>query len=92
LEEDEVQAIVTALDDAAEMRRNMGPRAIRAFIFRYQLARLLLQRLSIPWDANALAKALVERALRFEVGATVQPITRDASDEEKLIRVVEQVC
>lgn len=36
----------------------LGPRTIRSFIFRYQLARLLLRSLRIEADANAIAEYL----------------------------------
>jgi len=37
-----------------------GPRTIRAFVFRYQLARLLLNRLKAAWEPGDLARGLAD--------------------------------
>lgn len=92
LEKAEIDAILAALDSATTVRSNLGPRAIRAFLFRYQLARLLLTELKIPWDADALATSLVARGFGSSVAPAAQPISADLTDAQKLQRVVDQVC
>lgn len=56
----EKNALDVAIKELVVARRDdaIGPRMIRNFIFRYQLARLLLTQLQIPWDAEALAYGL----------------------------------
>jgi hypothetical protein len=58
------QALLAALPQlqAACAGFNLGPRSVRAFAFRYQLARLLLDQLKIDWTPVELAKTLAERA------------------------------
>jgi hypothetical protein len=42
----------------------LGPRTVRGFVFRYQLARLLIRRLGHPVDAEVIAKYLVKASHR----------------------------
>ena len=91
LEKNEIDAILAALDTSTGTRATLGPRAIRAFIFRYQLARLLLNTLAIRWEPIMLAKSLAERAFAAQPAAPA-PISANLSDEQKMQRVVDQVC
>ena len=91
LEVPEVDAILAALDAKTGIRDNLGPRAIRAFIFRYQLARLLLNTLKIDWEPEMLAKSLVDRSFDGARETAPAPISADLTDEQKLQRVVDQV-
>jgi hypothetical protein len=91
LEKSEVDAILAALDTQTTTRTVLGPRAIRAFIFRYQLARLLLETLKIDWSADELSNALARKSFGSP-SPTVQPVSADLTDKEKLERVVDQVC
>jgi hypothetical protein len=91
LEEAEVDAILAALDAQTGTRTTLGPRAIRAFIFRYQLARLLLNTLKIHWEPEILAKSLAERSFGSIQEMAPAPISADLTDEQKLQRVVDQV-
>jgi hypothetical protein len=61
------------------------------FIFRYQLARLLLNTLAIRWEPRVLAELLAERAFTAQA-AVPSPISASLSDEQKVQRVVDQVC
>jgi KAP family P-loop domain len=92
LEEVEIDSILSALDTENLTRTALGPRAIRAFIFRYQLARLLLNTLKIEWDPETLANLLASKSFRTKAVPTVQPVSANLSDAEKLQRVVDQVC
>jgi hypothetical protein len=92
----EATAILSALtsDDVA-LRADIGPRSVRAFLFRYQLARLLLDKLQIPWLATELAEELARQFLctrpeNIEVQPT--PPQPGTSSFDKMQRVVEQVC
>jgi len=58
----------------------------------YQLARLLLTELAIPWDLDELATSLVERGFGSSVAPAAQPISADLTDAQKFRRVVDQVC
>jgi hypothetical protein len=91
LEERETDAILTALDAQSGARTALGPRAIRAFIFRYQLARLLLTTLKIRWEPEVLATSLAQRSFGGTQETTPAPISADLTDEQKLQRVVDQV-
>jgi hypothetical protein len=62
----------------------LGPRSIRAFVFRYQLARLILNRLRVPWTPEQLIEDLVCSATGQDYS-----VKSDISDEVR--RVVEQV-
>src|SRR5262249_48210675 len=89
LEGREVNAILEALDKQTATRA-LGPRAVRAFLFRYQLARLLLNTLGIDWKPGELAKSLAERA--FGVVGGPATVSVGISDEQKVQRIVDQVC
>jgi hypothetical protein len=81
-------------DDNMRLRGNLGPRSIRAFLFRYQLARLLLNKLDIEWHPEPLARELAERVLTARGGGTETaplPPSSSESGTEKLKRIVEQV-
>lgn len=57
----EVKAIKAAIvKQQLDFRRDLGPRAVRAFLFRYQLARLLLAQLHIRWKPAELANRLAQ--------------------------------
>ena len=86
----EIAAVLAALDSANTLRSNLGPRAIRAFLFRYQLARLLLNALKIPWDSATLANSLASRAFDDAAAAAV-PLPPTSIETDKLQRVVDQV-
>jgi len=49
---------------ANEIPRRVGPRTVRSFIFRYQLARLLLQRLGESPDPQQLIEAIVNAEMK----------------------------
>jgi hypothetical protein len=95
LAEDEVSAVLSVLaDDKVQLRGSLGPRSIRAFLFRYQLARLLLNKLEIEWQPEPLARELAEQVLTRRGGKTGTaplPPSPDDSGTEKLKRLVEQV-
>lgn len=91
LEDGEIDAILMALEMQITTRPSLGPRAIRAFIFRYQLARLLLKALKTDWEPIVLARLLAQRAFGTQTTA-LAPISVNLPDEEKLRRVVDQVC
>lgn len=90
LEEVEVAALLNAIG-AATTRRTLGPRSIRALLFRYQLARLLLDELGIPWIPEELSEALVTRVFAHATSRSMDPILTGLSNAEKLKRVVDQV-
>ncbi|HVU37143.1 MAG TPA: P-loop NTPase fold protein [Opitutales bacterium] len=73
-EEAALQAAVPLLQKSAA-GRSLGPRALRAFIFRYQLARLLLSQLNVPWTPEQLTKELV-KASTGPSALTNDPIAR----------------
>ncbi|MBR1215774.1 P-loop NTPase fold protein [Bradyrhizobium sp. JYMT SZCCT0180] len=93
LEEDEVKAVSAVLtDDSIQLRDNIGPRSIRAFLFRYQLARLLLTKLDIEWHPSTLARELASQFLATSSNRNVA--TGDKlrmPDAEKVKRIVEEV-
>jgi hypothetical protein len=96
LEDDEADAVVTVLeDDAIKLRDSLGPRSIRAFLFRYQFARLLIAKLGIDWEPTALARELAAQVLTDQSGKTDKiplPVNAGDTDDQKLKRIVEQVC
>jgi hypothetical protein len=63
-----------------------GPRSIRAFVFRYQLARLILLRLRIPWTPETLVEELAfaatgtKREDGGEAGEEIKSIVQQVSD------------
>ncbi len=91
LEDDEVDAIQAAMEESSQIRNHLGPRAVRAFLFRYQLARLLLDKLQVTWNENDLARALVARSLILSKPTETRPVSIQLSDSEKIARIVEQV-
>jgi hypothetical protein len=96
LEDDEADAVISVLaDDAIKLRDSLGPRSIRAFLFRYQFARLLLTRLGMDWDPIDLARELAAQVLTDQSGRADKvplPINSSASADERLRRIVDQVC
>lgn len=54
------------------LRGNLGPRSIRAFLFRYQLARLLLIKLEIQYQPEPPARELAEQVLTARAGKREQ--------------------
>ena len=91
MEEAKVNAILAALDAESGTRTTLGLRAVRAFIFRYQLARLLLNTLEIKWEPEILSKSLAERSFGRVRDTVPAPVSADLTDEQKLQRVVDQV-
>jgi hypothetical protein len=92
LTEDEIKAILKALfDEGIKLRDHLGPRTVRAFLFRYQLARLILVKLKLPWNPSDLARGL---ATEFMVAAeTKKPLPPSglSPDVVNLARVIDQV-
>ncbi|MBL8347766.1 MAG: caspase family protein [Rubrivivax sp.] len=92
LTEDEIKAILEALfDEGIKLRDHLGPRTVRAFLFRYQLARLILIKLQLPWDPSDLARGL---ATEFMVATeTKKPLPPSglSPDVVNLARVIDQV-
>lgn len=92
LTEDEVKAILKALfAEGVRLRDHLGPRTVRAFLFRYQLARLILTKLGLPWTPSELAYGL---ATEFMVAAETKkplPPSGNSSDVVNLARVIDQV-
>jgi hypothetical protein len=92
LTEDEIKAILKALfDEGIKLRDHLGPRTVRAFLFRYQLARLILIKLHLPWNPSDLARGL---ATEFMVAAeTKKPLPPSglSPDVVNLARIIDQV-
>ncbi|MFM0557585.1 P-loop NTPase fold protein [Paraburkholderia sediminicola] len=92
LSNDEVTVILAALvDEDIKLRDNLGPRTVRAFLFRYQLARLILIKLEIPWNPEDLARDL---AVKFMISTETKnplPPSANSPDIVNLARVIEQV-
>jgi signal transduction histidine kinase len=67
---------------------DLGPRAIRTFMFRYQLARMILEEIgNDSWTPSMLANMIATRTLIGEIK------DKDLDDEEDEVkRVVEQVA
>lgn len=90
--EDEVKAILAALvDEGIELYDHLGPRTVRAFLFRYQLARLILTKLHVAWTPVDLARDL---AAKFMISAKTKsplPPSLQSPDLVNLARVIEQV-
>jgi DNA repair exonuclease SbcCD ATPase subunit len=91
LSDDEVGILLKALDGSEHLRENLGPRAIRAFIFRYQLARLLLDQLQLVWDVRRVVNGLASRSLAVHTHTVARPVTTELSNGEKVERIIEQV-
>jgi hypothetical protein len=94
LDDSEVDAIIDALVTENKVPpKYLGPRAVRAFLFRYQLARLLLERLGIRWSATMLARELAAQYGKPSSSAfeDVEPVTSRLTSREKLRRIVDQV-
>jgi hypothetical protein len=86
LETGEIDAILAAVGKVGKLRDNLGPRAVRAFLFRYQLARMLLEKLNIDWDAEELAEILVQRSMAGKSNGTIS--RQISGDLESVIRQV----
>jgi hypothetical protein len=80
-EEDVLKAAIPRLIEYSK-DRTLGPRSIRAFVFRYQLARMLLIKLKIPWSPQHLVSELV---------VADQTEGNRGTDDSKLRKVVRQV-
>ena len=88
LEPRERLAILDALSNShADLLQGLGPRSIRAYLFRYQLARLLLGKLgNKDWNPEDLAKALVHFSLsNYDLTEAYR------SDDHTLISIVKEV-
>lgn len=88
LERRERLAILNALSNShVDLLQGLGPRSIRAYLFRYQLARLLLGKLGNKhWKPEDLAKALVHFSLsNYDLTEAYQ------SDDNTLISIVKEV-
>jgi hypothetical protein len=96
LEDIEADAVLAVLaDDSIMLRDSLGPRSIRAFLFRYQFARLLLAKLGMHWDPITLARELAEQVLTDNSGRADKiplPVSAEEADDEKLRRIIQQVC
>lgn len=86
----EKQIILTAiLESSAGGRTELGPRAVRAIMFRYQLARLLLEELGQhDWNPARLARKIVKR----QSSALISTNGHGEDGEAILSRVAEQVA
>lgn len=75
--------LIAAIRELVEVRANdvVGPRSVRNFVFRYQLARLLLNQLEVPFEPLSLAQALVIAMTNRQVGGL----------NEQILRVVKQI-
>ena len=85
----EKQVILAALTLVyGEEQRELGPRALRAIMFRYQLARLLLEELGEKdWSPALLARMIVQRHLDGSIN-----LEDGQHDIDMLKRVAEQVA
>jgi hypothetical protein len=96
LEDIEADAVLGVLaNNSITLRGSLGPRSIRAFLFRYQFARLLLTKLGMRWDPTTLAQELAEQVLTENSGKAdgiPLPVSGEETDDEKLRRIVQQVC
>ena len=73
LTENEVELIGKALTNSTvQLREYLGPRAIRAFLFRYQLARIIFKQLEIHWPPEVLVRLLVDGILAVKTNGTPQ--------------------
>jgi hypothetical protein len=93
LEENEISAILSVLASGnIQLRENIGPRSIRAFLFRYQLARLLLAKLNVDWHPIELVEELVTRFLAARtIGGDVSSSAPQFTQTDKLKTIAEQV-
>jgi hypothetical protein len=82
-EEDALRNVVPLLR-SDQKDRPWGPRSIRAFVFRYQLARLLLIKMNAKWTPSQLAAELAKIAMS-RTDADTQLV------DEKVRSVVSQV-
>jgi hypothetical protein len=88
---DDLRKALEALGNQSALRDTVGPRAIRALLFRYQLARLLLDALGIDYEGADLATELAEQCLRGGA-AVAAPIAAHTRKSDALRWVVSQVC
>jgi KAP family P-loop domain len=91
LTDPEVDAIIKSLNSNPEYQENLGPRTVRALLFRYQLARLLLTNLKINWQEQDLATLITAASFAKRDRSIVRPILNEMSNTQKLLRIVEQV-
>ena len=90
--EDEAKAILAALvNEDIKLRDYLGPRAVRAFLFRYQLARLILTKHKVSWTPGDLARDLAAKFIISAETANILPPSLHSSDLVNLSRAVEQV-
>lgn len=76
--------LIAAVRDLVEARGNdvVGPRSVRNFVFRYQLARILLNQLRVPFEPGAVVQALASTMTNGRV---------DYPLNEQILRVVKQI-
>lgn len=91
LEPEEIDSLRSALELLSELRDMPGPRAIRALLFRYQLARLLLDALEVKFDSTELATELVKQCLS-RGDTVVESIAACTRKDNALRWIVSQVC
>jgi len=78
--DDEREALNTFIPrmTSEEMERHWGPRAIRVFILKYQLCRMLLRKLDIEFDPegllNTLASAVADEPEESSFGKVVKQV------------------
>lgn len=89
ISEDEKLVILSALQSTyGDKHSELGPRAIRAFMFRYQLARLILEELDAQnWSPALLAKMIAARQFAGAI-----ELIRNQDETDVMITVAEQVA
>lgn len=94
LEADEIDCLRRSLELHGindELSVTLGPRSIRALLFRYQLARLLLEQLHVPYATANLADGLVKQCL-LRSDLADEPIVACTRKSDALRWVISQVC
>jgi len=81
LDENEKTILIAELKELKmQLKAGLGPRAIRSFLFRYQLARLILEELNSPVQHQdqvvELAKSIALRSLGSDTPSMVNPSSR----------------
>jgi hypothetical protein len=86
---DEKQVILWAVNNTyGDQHSELGPRTLRALLFRYQLARLILDQLNHrTWSPALLAKMITNKMFTGTIDFT------PSTDDERIIKAVaEQVA
>jgi len=87
----ELEAIIAVFDETTELRTHLGPRTVRTFLFRYQLARMLLQAAGVSWSPRGIAEHLAKRMLRPELKTVIEYVSTEEHGDP-FAKIVDQVC